>query len=250
MNKISIKALSFYFEDKIVLNSVNLEVKKNKILAIIGPSGSGKTTLLRLINRLEDAAYNTKKEGDIFVDDKNIYSDDINVSELRRRVGMVFAQPIPLPRSIYENIIYGPRLAGIVYKKELDELVEKSLRQAFLWDEVSDRLNQSALSLSGGQKQRLCIARTLALQPEVLLLDEPCSSLDPISTAKIEEAMLRLKERYTIIIVTNNTKQAARVADNVAFLLMGELIEYGESRQIFTVPKDERTDDYITGRFG
>ncbi|MFH1287484.1 MAG: phosphate ABC transporter ATP-binding protein PstB [bacterium] len=250
MNKVSIKNLSFYFEGKKVLNSVNLDVAKNKILAIIGPSGGGKTTLLRLINRLEDTAYNTKKEGNIFIDDKNIYSDDINVSELRRRVGMVFAQPIPLPRSIYENIIYGPRLAGIVYKKKLDELVEKSLRQAFLWDEVNTRLNRSALSLSGGQKQRLCIARTLALQPEILLLDEPCSSLDPVSTAKIEEAMLRLKEKYTIIIVTNNTKQAARVADDVAFLLMGELIEYGESKQIFTVPKDKRTDDYITGRFG
>ncbi|MEW6086823.1 MAG: phosphate ABC transporter ATP-binding protein PstB [bacterium] len=250
MAKILIKNLNFYFEDRKVLNSVNIEVSKNEILAIIGPAGSGKTTLLRLINRLEDATYNTRKEGDVYIDDKDIYSEDTNVSDLRRRVGMVFAQPVPLPRSIYENIIYGPRLAGIVYRKKLDELVEHSLRQAFLWDEVKDRLNQSALSLSGGQKQRLCIARTLALQPEIILLDEPCSSLDPISTAKIEEAMLRLKEKYTIIIVTNNTKQAARVADKVAFLLMGELIEYGESKQVFTVPKDKRTDDYITGRFG
>lgn len=248
--KILIKDLSFYFEDKKVLDSVNLEVRKNKILAIIGPSGSGKTTLLRLINRLEDTAYNTKMEGGIFIDGNDIYSNDTNVPELRRRAGMVFAQPIPLPRSIYQNIIYGPRLAGITCKKRLDELVEEGLRQAFLWDEVSDRLDQSALSLSGGQRQRLCIARVLALQPEVLLLDEPCSSLDPVSTAKIEEAMLKLKEKYTIIIVTNNTKQAARVADNVAFLLMGGLIEYGECKQIFTVPKDKRTDDYITGRFG
>lgn len=250
MEKVVIKDLSYYFGNKRVLNNINIELRNNEILSIIGPSGSGKTTVLRILNRLEDLSVSTKREGSVFIDGEDIYGSEVNVSELRRKVGMVFAMPVSLPRSIYGNMVFGPKLAGINDPDKLNELIEKSLKAAFLWDEVKDRLHKSALSLSGGQQQRLCIARTLALEPKILLLDEPCSSLDPISTAKIEEALLKLKETLSVIIVTNNTKQAARVADNVAFILMGELVEYGETKQIFTVPKDKRTDDYITGRFG
>ena len=250
MEKVIIKDLSYYFGNNRVLNNINIKLESNEILSIIGPSGSGKTTVLRLLNRLEDISVNTKMEGRIFIDGEDIYDQKVNVSELRRKVGMVFAMPVSLPRSIYGNMVFGPKLAGIKDPDKLNDLTEKSLKAAFLWDEVKDRLHRSALSLSGGQQQRLCIARTLALEPDILLLDEPCSSLDPISTAKIEEALLRLKETLSVVIVTNNKKQAARVADNVAYILMGELVEYGDTRQIFTVPKDQRTDDYITGRFG
>lgn len=250
MKKVVIKDLSYYYGDNRVLNNINIELESNEILSIIGPSGSGKTTVLRILNRLEDFSVNTKREGSVFVDGEDIYGPEVNVSELRRKIGTVFDLPVSLPRSVYENIVFGPKLAGMNDPDKLNELVEKSLKSAFLWDEAKDRLKKSALALSGGQQQRLCIARTLALEPEILLLDEPCSSLDPISTAKIEEALIKLKETLSVIIVTNNTKQAARVADNVAYILMGELVEYGDTKQMFTVPKDKRTDDYITGRFG
>jgi len=250
IDKIIVKELNFFFDTFQALKSINLRIKANEILAIIGPANSGKTTFLRTLNRLNDLIPYAKLTGEVYLDGKNIYKEDISLPWLRRKVGMVFALPVPLPRTIFENIVYGPKLHGITSKAKLTELVEKSLKSAFLWDEVKDRLHTSALKLSGGQQQRLCIARTLALQPEVILLDEPCSVLDPISTAKIEEALRELKKEYTIILVTNNTKQAARIGDNVAFFLMGELVEYGPGKQIFTVPKDKRTEDYISGRFG
>jgi phosphate transport system ATP-binding protein len=249
-DKIIVKNLDFFFDTLQVLKSINLNIQANEILAIIGPANSGKTTFLRTLNRLNDLIPYARAKGAVYLDGKNIYQDDISLPWLRRKVGMVFALPVPLPQTIFENIAYGPKLHGIKSKEKLSKLVEKSLKEAFLWDEVKDRLNESALKLSGGQQQRLCIARTLALQPDVILLDEPCSGLDPISTAKIEEALNKLKKEYTIILVTNNTKQAARVADKVAFFLMGELVEYGPVEQIFTVPKDKRTEDYISGRFG
>jgi len=248
-NKISVKNLNVFFGDKHVLKNINLDITPNKILAAIGPAGSGKTTFLRCLNRLNDLDPEMKFTGEILFDGKNIYQG-INPVELRRRVGMIFALPIPLPMSIFENIVYGPKLAGITNKKELNGIVEKSLKDAFLWDEVKDRLNDPAMKLSGGQQQRLCIARALALKPDIILMDEPCSGLDPISTAKIEEAMRQLKKEYMIIIVTNNTKQAARVGDYTAFFLMGELIESNETGKIFTSPNDKRTEDYISGRFG
>ena len=250
MNKISVKNLSVFFGQAQALKDINIDVISNKILAVIGPAGSGKTTFLRCLNRLNDLDPDMYFSGEILLDRKNIYDPDVNVVELRRRVGMIFALPIPLPMSVFENITYGPKLAGITRRRKLDEIVEKSLKDAYLWDEVKDRLDDSALKLSGGQQQRLCIARTLALKPDVILMDEPCSGLDPISTAKIEEAMMQLKKEYTIIIVTNNTKQAARVSDNTAFFLMGELVEYNETGKIFTSPHDNRTGDYISGRFG
>ncbi|MBI5417175.1 phosphate ABC transporter ATP-binding protein [Candidatus Poribacteria bacterium] len=248
--KISVKNLNIHIDEKAVLRNISLELSSNEILAIIGPARSGKTTFLRTINRLIDFIKNLSMQGSVLLDGEDIYSSDVSPEMLRRRIGMVFAMPTPLPRSIYENIAYGAKLAGIKSKNKLDELVETTLKAAFLWDEVKDRLNKSAMKLSGGQQQRLCIARTLALKPEVILLDEPCSGLDPISTAKIEEAMQILKKEYTFIIVTNNTKQAARVSDYVAFFLMGDLIEYNSAQNIFTVPQDKRTDDYISGRFG
>ncbi|MDI6704276.1 MAG: phosphate ABC transporter ATP-binding protein PstB [bacterium] len=249
-DKIIVKNLDLFFDTLQALKSINLRIKTKEILSIIGPANSGKTTFLRTLNRLNELIPYAKLKGEVYLDGKDIYKEDISLPWLRRKVGMVFALPVPLPRTIFENIAYGPKLYGITSKAELTELVEKSLRAAFLWDEVKDRLNESALKLSGGQQQRLCIARTLALEPEVILLDEPCSGLDPISTAKIEEALHELKKEYTIVLVTNNTKQAARVADRVAFFLMGELVEYGQVEQIFTVPKDKRTEDYISGRFG
>jgi len=248
--KISVQNLSVFFGPTPALRNVSLEVPANRIFGIIGPSGSGKTTLLRTLNRLNDLFPNCHSEGQVLLDGADILHPEFDVVALRRRIGMVFALPVPLPLSVYDNVVYGPRLAGVRQRSRLAELCERSLRAAFLWDEVKDRLHTSALRLSGGQQQRLCLARVLAMEPEVVLLDEPCSGLDPISTAKIEEALQALKARYTIVLVTNNTKQAARIADNTAFFLMGELIEFGPTATIFTVPRDHRTADYVTGRFG
>lgn len=248
--KIVARDLSFYYNQQRVLATINLTVEANSILGIMGPAKSGKTTLLRIFNRMCDLIPNIRIEGEVFLDGDNILRSDLNVDKLRKRVGMVFDKPVPLPRSIFENLTYGPRLHGIKDKKRLEELVERSLRLAILWDEVKDRLNESAMKLSGGQQQRLCIARTLAMEPEVILLDEPTYGLDPVSTLKIEQALQSLKKNYTIVLVSNNTWQVARTSDNVAFLLMGELVEYGSASEIFTVPKDKRTNDYISGRFG
>jgi phosphate transport system ATP-binding protein len=251
VEKIRVKGFGFAYQGgSVALENINLSVMRNEILGIMGPAQSGKSTLLRCLNRMVDALPGTSRKGSITLDGADIFSGEIDPDDLRRRVGMVFDVPVPLPRSIYENVAYGPKLHGVRGRKKLDELVEFGLRSAILWDEVKDRLGTSALRLSGGQQQRLCIARTLALDPEVILLDEPCSGLDPISTLKIEEALSELKSKYTIIIVTNNTKQAARVSDKAAYFLMGELVEYGRTKQIFTVPRDRRTDDYISGRFG
>jgi len=248
--KFHIQELNFYFNNEKVLKGINFEIPANKILGIIGPSGSGKTTFLRALNRMNDLETGTRIEGKILLDNDDIYRVDYDVVALRKKVGMVFAMPVPLPMSVYENVVYGPRLSGNNDRIRLDELVEKSLTAAFLWDEVKDRLKTSGMRLSGGQQQRLCLARVLAMEPDVILLDEPCSGLDPISTAKIEDALTELKKEYTIILVTNNTKQAARVSDNTAFFLMGELIEIGSTEQIFTAPNKIETNDYITGRFG
>jgi phosphate transport system ATP-binding protein len=252
MDEVAIRAQNFnhYFGKMQTLKNINLEVQRNEILGIIGPSGSGKSTFLRALNRLNDLVFNSRVEGLLTIDGKNIYATGTSIIELRRKLGIVFATPVPLPRSIYENIVFGPRMAGIKNKIALDKLVRQSLEDTAIWGEVKDRLSISALKLSGGQQQRLCIARILALKPKYILLDEPCSGLDPISTMKIEESLRVLKKDYTIIIVTNNTKQAARVADRTAFFLNGELIEIGNTEKIFTVPEDKRTSDYISGRFG
>ena len=252
MDTIAIKAENFnhFFGQFQTLKNINLEVQRNEILGIIGPSGSGKSTFLRSLNRLNDLVPYSRVEGSLTIDGKNIYAAGTSITELRRKLGIVFATPVPLPRSIYENIIFGPKMAGVKDKITLDKLVRQSLEDTAIWEEVKDRLSTSALKLSGGQQQRLCIARILALKPDFILLDEPCSGLDPISTMKIEESLRMLKKDYTIIIVTNNTKQAARVADRTAFFLNGEMIEIGQTEKIFTVPKDQRTDDYISGRFG
>lgn len=252
MNTIAIKAENFnhFFGQFQTLKNINLEVQRNEILGIIGPSGSGKSTFLRSLNRLNDLVPYSRVEGLLTIDGKNIYAAGTSITELRRKLGIVFATPVPLPRSIYENIIFGPKMAGVKDKITLDKLVRQSLEDTAIWEEVKDRLSTSALKLSGGQQQRLCIARILALKPDFILLDEPCSGLDPISTMKIEESLRMLKKDYTIIIVTNNTKQAARVADRTAFFLNGEMIEIGHTEKIFTVPKDQRTNDYISGRFG
>jgi phosphate transport system ATP-binding protein len=252
MNTIAIKAENFnhFFGQFQTLKNINLEVQRNEILGIIGPSGSGKSTFLRSLNRLNDLVPYSRVEGLLTIDGKNIYAAGTSITELRRKLGIVFATPVPLPRSIYENIIFGPKMAGVKDKITLDKLVRQSLEDTAIWEEVKDRLSTSALKLSGGQQQRLCIARILALKPDFILLDEPCSGLDPISTMKIEESLRMLKKDYTIIIVTNNTKQAARVADRTAFFLNGEMIEIGYTEKIFTVPKDQRTNDYISGRFG
>jgi phosphate transport system ATP-binding protein len=248
--KISVSKLSAFFGRAPALRSMTIDIAARRILGIIGPAGAGKTTFLRTLNRLNDLYPDFRTEGKVLLDERDIYQTGFDVVALRKKVGMVFALPVPLPMSIFENIIYGPRLAGVRDSTRLNELVEKSLTSSFLWDEVKDRLKMSGMRLSGGQQQRLCLARVLALEPDVILLDEPCSGLDPISTAKIEEALTVLKRTYTIVLVTNNTKQAARVADDVAFFLTGELIEHGPVSQIFTVPKDKRTNDYVTGRFG
>jgi len=249
-NKFEIKDLNTYFGNEKILKSINLDVTANEILGIIGPAGSGKSTFLRTLNRMNDLEQNFRIEGNILLDNDDIYKTGYDVVGLRKQVGMVFAMPVPLPMSIYENVVYGPRLSGKNDRKFLDKLVEKSLTAAFLWDEVKDRLKLSGLRLSGGQQQRLCLARVLAMQPEVILLDEPCSGLDPISTSKIEDALTVLKKEYTIILVTNNNMQAARVSDKTAFFLMGELIEVAETKQLFTAPVKKETNDYITGRFG
>ncbi len=246
--KISIQNLQIFFGDIVAIKGLNLDIFKNEIFTIIGPANSGKSSLLLAINRLSDINQQFSKSGKIFLDEKNI--DDLDVESLRRRVSIVFALPFPLPLSIFDNIAYGPRMYGIKNKAKLEEIVEKGLKGAYLWDEVKDRLNTPAMNLSGGQQQRLCIARILAVEPEVIMFDEPTSGLDPISTARVEETMRILKEHYTIILVTNNVAQAARVGDRTAFLLMGELIELDETKRIFTLAKDKRTDDYITGKFG
>ena len=248
--KISVQNLSVFFGRHQALRGLTLNVTANRILGIIGPASSGKTTFLRTLNRMNDLDPESRAEGRVLMDGADIYHPSQSAVQLRKRVGMVFALPMPLPMSIYDNVVYGPRLSGIRNRATLDEIVERTLTAAFLWDEVKDRLNMLALRLSGGQQQRLCLARTLAMDPEVVLLDEPCSGLDPISTARIEDALAVLKARYTIILVTNNTKQASRVADETAFFLMGELVEMGETAQVFTVPRDQRTSDYVTGRFG
>jgi len=241
---------SLFFGQTQALRDITLTVRRHAILGIIGPSGSGKTSFLRAINRLNDLHPDCHIEGLLALDGADLYHPSLDPVALRKRVGMVFALPIPLPMSIYENVVYGPRLAGRQSRHALDELVEASLRASFLWDEVKDRLHSSGLRLSGGQQQRLCLARVLAMHAEIILLDEPCSGLDPISTAKIEEALTTLKALHTVVLVTNNTKQAARIADETAFFLMGEMIEHGPTHQLFTVPNDPRTNDYVTGRFG
>jgi phosphate transport system ATP-binding protein len=248
--KIQVKDLGVAFKGTSILKSVSLELRDHEILGIIGPANSGKSTFLRCLNRLNDLIPGMTHTGAVRLDGEEIYDDDVNVAEIRRRVGMVYAVPVALPKSIYENIVFGPRLKGISNRATLDEIVERTLKAAVLWDEVKDRLASSALRLSGGQQQRLCIARALALEPEVLMLDEPCSGLDPISTARIEEALTDLKERYAVILVTNNVMQSARVADRTAFFLMGELVECDVTDKIFTKPNDPRTNDYVTGRFG
>jgi len=249
--KISAKNFKVFQGKKEALSGITLDIPANRILGIIGPAGSGKTTFLRALNRLNDLVPDSHVEGQVLLDGQDIYHPGFDVVALRKRVGMLFALPVALPMSIYENVVYGPRLSGVRKRAQLDEIVERSLTAAFLWDEVKDRLQMSGLRLSGGQQQRLCLARVLAMEEvEVILLDEPCSGLDPISTAKIEDALTVLKEKYTIVLVTNNTKQAARVADETAFFLLGDLIECGPTKKIFTVPDDKRTNEYVTGRFG
>lgn len=248
--KIRIENVSYAYDGKEVLRNVSLTVPAHAITVLFGPAGGGKTTLLRLINRLNDLVLGTRMSGRLWMEDTDIYAPGINVADLRRRVGMVFALPLPLPGTIRENIVYGPKLAGIQNKTRLEELIEQSLCQAALWEEVKDRLDTPASALSGGQQQRLCIARSMALEPEVLLLDEPTSGLDPISTGKVEAALAEAKQNYTIVIVPHSIQQAARVADYAAFFLAGELIEYRPGRDLFTNPHDQRTEDYVTGRFG
>jgi phosphate transport system ATP-binding protein len=249
--KIQVRDLTFYYGQHLAIDTLKLEVRQGEILGLMGPSKSGKTTFLRVLNRMCDLIPDIKLQGEVLLDNEDILAKDYDVDNLRRRVGMVFAKPVPLPRSIYENLAFGPRLqGGKITASDLDNLVEKSLKEARLWEEVKDRLNDSALKLSGGQQQRLCLARTLAMQPEIILLDEPTSGLDPISTARIEETLTQLKKDFTIILVSNNTKQIARCSDKVAFLLMSRLIEYGVTPEVFMVPKDKQTDDYISGRFG
>ena len=249
-NKIEAKNLDLYYGEKHALKNVSLNIKTNKITAFIGPSGCGKSTFLKTLNRMNDYVKGIKITGDVKLDGEDIYDSRVDTTVLRKKVGMVFQQPNPFPMSIYDNVAYGPRIHGIKNKKELDKIVKESLEAAALYEEVKDRLNTSALGLSGGQQQRLCIARALAVQPEVILLDEPTSALDPISTLKIEELLLELKKKYTIAIVTHNMQQASRIADYTAFFLVGEMVEYGETKDVFSMPKDKRTEDYITGRVG
>lgn len=247
-NKMEVKDLDFYYGKFQALIDVNIPIEKNKVTALIGPSGCGKSTFLRTLNRMNDLIEGSRVDGKVLIDGKNIYTKDTDVVELRKKVGMVFQQPNPFPKTIYDNVAYGPRIHG--YSNDLDQIVEESLRGAALWDDVKDRMNSSGLSISGGQQQRLCIARALAVKPEVLLMDEPASALDPVATAKIEELIDSLKKKYTIVIVTHSMQQAARVSDNTGFFLMGELVEYDKTEKIFENPSDQRTEDYITGRFG
>lgn len=248
-DKFKINNLKLFYGEFMGLKDINLTLQSNKITAFIGPSGCGKSTLLKTLNRMNDLVEDCKISGEVLLDGQNIYGD-IDINQLRKRVGMVFQKPNLFSMSVYDNIAFGPRTHGIHSKIKLDEIVETSLKNAAIWDEVKDRMKKSALGLSGGQQQRLCIARALAVQPEVLLMDEPTSALDPISTSKIEDLVLELKKNYTIIMVTHNMQQAARVSDKTAFFLLGEVIEYGETEEIFSMPKDKRTEDYITGRFG
>ena len=247
--KITIRNLDLFYGSFQALHSITMDIYENEITAFIGPSGCGKSTLLKSLNRMNDLVEGCRIEGEILLDEKNLF-DDIDVNILRKRVGMVFQKPNPFPMSIYDNIAYGPRTHGIKKKSELDEIVEKSLRGAAIWDEVKDRLNKSALGMSGGQQQRLCMARALAVNPEVLLMDEPTSALDPISTGKIEELLDELRKQFTIVIVTHNMQQAARISDKTAFFLLGNMVEYGDTEQIFSSPHNKKTEDYITGRFG
>ena len=247
--KFDISHLNLHYGDFHALKDVNMKIEANKITAFIGPSGCGKSTFLKTLNRMNDLVENCKIDGKVLLDGKDIFKEMDEIT-LRHRVGMVFQQPNPFPKSVYDNVAYGPRISGIKKKSQLDEIVERSLRQAAIWDELKDRLNKSALGLSGGQQQRLCIARALAVQPEVLLMDEPTSALDPGSTMKVEELMSELKEKYTVVIVTHNMQQAARISDKTAFFLLGELVEMGQTERIFSTPVDKRTEDYITGRFG
>lgn len=249
-NIISVSNLDLYYGEKHALHKINMDIRKNSITALIGPSGCGKSTFLKCLNRMNDLVDYVKIEGTIKLNDQDIYSPNLDVTDLRKKVGMVFQQPNPFPMSIYDNIAYGPRVHGIRSRKKLDEIVETSLKQAYIFEEVKDILHKSALSLSGGQQQRICIARALAVKPEVLLMDEPTSALDPISTAKIEELMESLKKDYTVVVVTHNMQQALRVSDYTAFFLLGDLIEYETTNKLFTYPRDKRTEDYITGRFG
>lgn len=248
--KISTSDLNLYYGNNHALKNINLDIYENQITAFIGPSGCGKSTYLKTLNRMNDLVPNVTINGKVWIDGEDIYDPKVDTTLLRKKVGMVFQQPNPFPMSIYDNIAYGPRIHGIKGKAELDAIVEKSLRGAALWDEVKDRLKRSALGLSGGQQQRLCIARALAVDPEVILMDEPTSALDPISTSKIEDLAIELKDKYTIVMVTHNMQQATRISDRTVFFLLGEIIESGKTEQLFSMPKDQRTEDYITGRFG
>lgn len=249
MDKFSIKNMELFYGDFKALKGINLNISANEITAFIGPSGCGKSTLLKSLNRMNDLVEGCRITGEVLLDSEDIYGN-MDINNLRKRVGMVFQKPNPFPMSVYDNIAYGPRTHGIRSKSRLDEIVEESLRNAAIWDELKDRLKKSALGLSGGQQQRLCIARALAVEPEVLLMDEPTSALDPISTSKIEDLAVQLKEKYTIIMVTHNMQQAARISDKTAFFLLGEMIEFSDTETLFSMPKDKRTEDYITGRFG
>ncbi len=250
MAKVETKNLNLWFKDHHVLKDINLAIKANAVTAIMGPSGCGKSTLIRTMNRMNDIISGSRTSGEVYIDGQNIYAEGTNVYDLRRRVGMVFQKPNPFPKSIFENIAFGPKIHKTASGQKLDDVVEKSLRGAALWDEVKDRLGDSAFSLSGGQQQRLCIARALAVEPEIILMDEPCSALDPAATSRIETLIRELRERYTVIIVTHNLQQAARVSDFTAFLYVGQLIEYGDTNKVFEDPKNELTEKYITGKFG
>ena len=249
-NIISVKDLCLWYSESQALKNINIDIEEKSITALIGPSGCGKSTFLKTLNRMNDLVVGCKVKGSIELEGEDIYAPDCNITELRRRVGMVFQKPHPFPMSIYDNIAYGPRTHGIHSKQKLDDIVEKTLRQAALFDEGKDRLHKNALGLSGGQMQRLCIARALAVEPQVLLMDEPTSALDPISTSKIEDLAIELKKEYTIVIVTHNMQQALRISDKTAFFLLGEIVEYSDTETLFSLPKDKRTEDYVTGRFG
>ena len=244
------RALNLYYGDNHALKDISIQIPANKITALIGPSGCGKSTFLKTLNRMNDLVPGVRIDGEVFYNGENIYGKDVDVTRLRRQIGMVFQKATPFPMSIYDNIAYGPRTHGVKNRAKLDDIVERSLRDAAIWDEVKDRLKKSALGLSGGQQQRLCIARALAVEPDILLMDESTSALDPISTSKIEELAMELKNRYTVVMVTHNMQQAVRVSDETAFFLLGELVEFGETERLFSHPQDKRTEDYITGRFG
>ena len=248
--KITVRDLNLYYGENHALKDVNMNIRENCVTAFIGPSGCGKSTFLKTLNRMNDLVDGVRITGEVKLDDEDIYAEGVDTTVLRKRIGMVFQQPNPFPMSIYDNIAFGPRTHGIRSKAKLDDIVEKSLRDAAIWEETKDRLKKSALGMSGGQQQRLCIARALAVQPEVLLMDEPTSALDPISTSKIEDLAMELKKDYTIVMVTHNMQQAVRVSDNTAFFLLGEVVEYNDTEKLFSIPSDKRTEDYITGRFG